>query len=166
MKALTDEQKESARRRSREWAQRNKDKVRERSRERAKTPEVQAYQKAYRAARTDERREYNRKWREAHPEKVRGYAAAYRARDPERSNEHSRRWQRKALGIPEATRPCPIHCELCDRVLEKGKVHLDHCHATGKFRGWLCNRCNLALGHLGDSIAGLERAIAYLRRCG
>ncbi len=166
MKALTEEQKIAARIRSREWAQRNKDKVRERSRLRAKTPEVQAYQKAYRDARRVERREYNRKWRAAHPEKARGYAAAYRARDPERSNGHSRRWQRRATGVPEATRPCPAHCELCDRVLEKGKVHLDHCHSTGKFRGWLCNRCNLGLGNLGDNLASLQRAVEYLIRCG
>lgn len=166
MKALTEQQKIDARRRSKEWAQRNQDKVRERSRERAKQPEVKIYQKQYRDSRIVERRDYNRQWRAMHPEKVLAYAAAYRARDPERSNMHSRNWQRRSLGIPEATRPQPNNCELCDRLLEKGKVHLDHCHETGKFRGWLCNRCNLALGHLGDSIVGLERAIAYLRRCG
>ena len=74
--------------------------------------------------------------------------------------------QRIQRGLPPPTRPCPAQCENCDRVFEKGKIHLDHCHDTGKFRGWLCNRCNLALGHLGDNVKGLKRAIAYLERAG
>jgi hypothetical protein len=31
------------------------------------------------------------------------------------------------------------------------KLHLDHDHETGVFRGWLCKGCNMALGHLRDS---------------
>jgi hypothetical protein len=41
-------------------------------------------------------------------------------------------------------------------------VVLDHDRVTGKFRGWLCQECNSGLGKLGDDIAGLRRAIAYL----
>jgi len=73
---------------------------------------------------------------------------------------------RVARGLPAPTRPCPTQCELCDRVLERGKIHLDHDHVTGAFRGWLCNRCNLALGHLGDNIQGIKRALAYLVKNG
>jgi hypothetical protein len=40
---------------------------------------------------------------------------------------------------------------------------VDHCHATGKVRGVLCRRHNLALGQVQDSIAELEALIAYLR---
>jgi Recombination endonuclease VII len=165
METISESKKEAANRRSKEWAQRNRDKVRERSRERAKLPETKAYQKAYRASRREAARECNRKWHAAHPGKARAYAAAYRARHPERARKQSRLWQRKVMGLPEATRPCPSHCELCDRVLLAGKFCLDHCHTTGVFRGWLCSSCNLALGQLGDNIAGVERAIAYLRRC-
>ena len=31
------------------------------------------------------------------------------------------------------------------------RLHMDHCHETGKFRGWLCAGCNTALGLLGNS---------------
>jgi hypothetical protein len=41
---------------------------------------------------------------------------------------------------------------------------LDHNHETGKFRGWLCDNCNTGIGKLGDTVEGLERAIAYLKR--
>lgn len=76
-----------------------------------------------------------------------------------------RAYYRKRAGLPEATRPIPENCECCGRKLEQGlRTHLDHCHTTGVFRGWLCNRCNLGIGHLGDCIEGLQKAIKYLKR--
>jgi Recombination endonuclease VII len=76
-----------------------------------------------------------------------------------------RAYYRKKAGIPEATRPCPSACECCNRPMGTGKqVHLDHDHVTGKFRGWLCNSCNLGIGALGDDIKGLRLALAYLKR--
>jgi hypothetical protein len=52
----------------------------------------------------------------------------------------------------------------CDICRSEGTTLLDHCHVTGKFRGWLCRECNVGLGKLGDDIAGVRRAIAYLER--
>ncbi len=42
--------------------------------------------------------------------------------------------------------------------------HVDHCHKTGKVRGLLCNRCNMAIGLLGDDPDRAVRAAKYLRR--
>ncbi len=56
--------------------------------------------------------------------------------------------------------PSPF-CEICRRL---GRVVLDHDHETGEFRGWLCQECNSGLGKLGDDIAGIRRALAYLER--
>lgn len=39
---------------------------------------------------------------------------------------------------------------------------VDHCHATGKVRGLLCNDCNLAIGR-GKSPETLERMASYVR---
>ncbi len=44
------------------------------------------------------------------------------------------------------------------------RLSIDHCHETGKIRGLLCGKCNRSIGGLGDTIAGLERALAYLRQ--
>lgn len=41
--------------------------------------------------------------------------------------------------------------------------HLDHCHITGKIRGFLCSNCNTGLGLFKDNINLLESAIKYLR---
>ena len=52
-------------------------------------------------------------------------------------------------------------CGICGR--EKEKLHVDHNHKTGKVRGLLCNKCNLAIGQFGDDIQTLQKAIFYLR---
>ncbi len=41
---------------------------------------------------------------------------------------------------------------------------MDHCHESGRFRGWLCSACNSALGHAKDSPHHLQAAIAYLEK--
>lgn len=73
---------------------------------------------------------------------------------------------RKRAGLPEPTRPCLGFCENCGRHEKEfaKRLHLDHCHKTGKFRGWLCSECNTGLGKLGDDIGSLRKAIAYLER--
>lgn len=55
------------------------------------------------------------------------------------------------------------NCDLCGKPPGKRRLCLDHCHKTGRFRGWLCDNCNGSLGHLGDTVEGLEKAIDYLK---
>ena len=76
--------------------------------------------------------------------------------------EQTRRYSR----LPEPTRPEPGGCEICgaDSGPRFRHLALDHDHETGAFRGWLCNRCNVAIGALGDTLEALERVVAYLRR--
>lgn len=53
-------------------------------------------------------------------------------------------------------------CSLCTEPLV-GKVDVDHDHVTGKVRGLLHHRCNVALPYIED-VAFREQAIAYLRK--
>lgn len=55
-------------------------------------------------------------------------------------------------------------CAICgtDTPCGVGRFHVDHNHATGKVRGVLCHRCNLALGFSGENISILQSAIEYL----
>lgn len=56
-----------------------------------------------------------------------------------------------------------LHSGLCDICSEKHKVlDVDHDHKTGSFRGFLCRRCNGALGGFKDSVVTLKSAISYL----
>lgn len=57
-----------------------------------------------------------------------------------------------------------VDCACCGSSTPPEKVHMDHCHETHVFRGWLCNPCNTGIGSLGDNIEGLERAIDYLKK--
>ena len=75
--------------------------------------------------------------------------------------------------------PRPTHasyaCPICDKTSEELKSSgrwdkltliwcLDHCHKTLKFRGWICQGCNIGLSRFYDSIAIFKRGIKYLER--
>jgi hypothetical protein len=53
----------------------------------------------------------------------------------------------------------PAKCDLCGGVI---KIAYDHDHNTGKHRGWLCMKCNTALGLVNDDVALLKKMIEYL----
>jgi len=44
----------------------------------------------------------------------------------------------------------------------KTAAFIDHDHRTGFVRGVLCNKCNLGLGLLGDTISSIRRVVRYL----
>lgn len=43
------------------------------------------------------------------------------------------------------------------------RLSIDHCHVTGKVRGFLCNRCNKALGLFKDDTFIVNNALNYLK---
>jgi hypothetical protein len=56
-------------------------------------------------------------------------------------------------------------CKLCgdhESNQPHKRLHIDHCHETGKYRGLLCNKCNLGLGAFKDNVDVLKQAIEYL----
>ena len=68
----------------------------------------------------------------------------------------------------ELTRPSGIwSCPICEKTqmieMMASKPRMDHDHATGKFRDWICDSCNTGLGRFKDEIYILERAIEYLK---
>lgn len=56
-------------------------------------------------------------------------------------------------------------CYICRKGTGRTKrLSVDHDHSTGLVRGLLDQKCNRdVLGHFGDSIEALERAIEYLK---
>ena len=86
------------------------------------------------------------------------------------TNKHAK--VRKILhhqqGLPPENHRCPICLGNKNEVTGGPKSStqwvLDHCHETESFRGWLCHKCNRALGNFNDDVNILERAIDYLNR--
>ena len=75
---------------------------------------------------------------------------------------------RSTVNEPPADYCCPICNKTTDQVKDFGGKRnrawvLDHCHQSNEFRGWLCHRCNRALGGFSDDVDYLKRAIQYLQ---
>lgn len=56
-------------------------------------------------------------------------------------------------------------CKIChvDETTLSRKLHVDHCHKTGKIRGLLCSNCNTSLGLLKESPSLCLKIINYLQ---
>ena len=54
-------------------------------------------------------------------------------------------------------------CQVCGKECGNG-ICLDHCHKTGKFRGFLCNNCNSTIGWAGEDTDIMNKLILYLEK--
>jgi len=92
-------------------------------------------------------------------------AAMRRANREDTRIKHARRFGHRP---PPFEKDCPPRpddnrCQCCGELVRGSKnFHLDHCHKTGAFRGWICSGCNTGTG-LADSIDRLEKRITFLR---
>lgn len=92
-------------------------------------------------------------------ERSRQSAHKYRRLNLERSRKQWVDYRHRKL-VASAGRLKPKVCDVCGG---NGKICFDHNHAKGEFRGWICNHCNLILGHAKDNAELLEKMIQYLR---
>lgn len=106
-------------------------------------------------------REYQRR-RFADPAKRAKKNAYYRAYAYTPKVGVQRRKYRLAVRVALAGRPKPAECEVCGRGDQK--IHFDHCHRTGMFRGWLCSCCNLTVGRMKDDPELLRKLAIYTER--
>ena len=120
----------------------------------------------YRKANPDKIKQWRESYKGPSPEVSRDRARAYREANRDKVRERGRNRWRSRTGRPEPTRPVPDRCECCGRLASElvQVLSLDHCHSTGKFRGWLCVRCNLGIGSLGDNLESVLKAVKYLQR--
>lgn len=90
--------------------------------------------------------------------------------NPERrAKEHFKSKVKQNYGInyeeyEELLKKHNYKCAICQSNSSENnkKLHLDHCHETGKIRGFLCRACNHGLGNFKDDIDLLEKAKEYL----
>lgn len=131
--------------------------------------------------------EYHRKWREANQERIKATRKAYYAlheddikaqskayaeANPLRVKTRVRTRGLKQYGLTEEQYQELLlkqdsKCACCNSAEPGGpwkRFAVDHDHTTNKIRGLLCFSCNTGIGNLGDSIAGVTRALDYLKR--
>jgi hypothetical protein len=103
----------------------------------------------------------NSLWAKSNAKLANQIAKRWKDNNPARYRESTQKHYRKKRGqIEKPTRPQPIACEWPGCV--RSDLKEDHDHATGLFRGWLCNRHNLALGGIGDTVDALRAGLRYL----
>ena len=125
---------------------------------------------------------YLKQWRSENPDKVSISNKKQKTKNPERARKDNRKsylnniskrrekaWKRigveftykeyEALLIQQ-----DFKCAGCQKHESEFKraLHVDHCHQTGKIRGLLCHRCNVAIGALDDNPELLKSMIRYL----
>lgn len=92
------------------------------------------------------------KWRE--------YNSRWKAKYPGREQEVKYRYR---YGVELSELPAkPVNCDVCGKPHKK--IVLDHCHSSGKFRGWLCDPCNVTLGAVSESAETLRGLADYLEK--
>lgn len=111
-------------------------------------------------------------YRARNADKIKARVAANKKRwkslSPERRAEYARKG---AFGLESKDFQALLAsqdglCAICrkpETTVSNGKVRalsVDHDHATGRIRGLLCQRCNLAIGNLDDS-PDRARAVAH-----
>lgn len=102
-----------------------------------------------------------RLWKSAHPERRREH---YLANPRPTIDRHLRRLygitlaQYEGLLVAQDNR-----CAICGaRPSERRRLDVDHDHESGRIRGLLCPRCNLALGQIGHDPARARALADYL----
>jgi hypothetical protein len=112
---------------------------------------------------------HSKEWRENHSKKLKGKKPKNLGVSFGLSREKNVRWSggdNNLFRAKTAPRPKPIQCEVCGAFGKdfKNGLHLDHDHTTKKFRGWLCCRCNVALGMVKDNTETLIALAEYIKK--
>jgi Recombination endonuclease VII len=155
----------------REWARRNPEK---------RKVYVQRWREKNRE--TILERERQRRIRNADSRRAQG--AAYRAKNRERIRQYSRDYYAKNPGkhyqgrmkahlkkkyditperFDEMVAEQNGRCAICGGESNGKRLHVDHCHETGKVRSLLCYGCNSGLGSFKDNIGRVIAALQYLQ---
>lgn len=144
----------------------------------------------------ERKREANRKWRADNPEKARYFDSKWQKDNPEKSqayqkayrdihnkSDDTRRWRanyylktKYGMTLEEYEARLKAQngvCKICFKKETKRhqsgqivRLQVDHDHKTGAVRALLCNRCNMTLGKLEESVELASAMIAYLEHYG
>ena len=126
----------------------------------SRDPEVQRRYKLdhyYRHLKANQAR--SRAWNQAHPDQRLETSLRYRFGITKKQFDAMVGEQKElcaACQLPETATD--------SRTGKLRRLHVDHNHETGKVRGLLCTRCNLAVGYLKDDPQRAQGILTYLLR--
>ena len=108
--------------------------------------------------------EYHRARYLENPEPFKAKSNLWAQNNPEKVRAGSKLRKQKLREL-QAGRARPDFCEVCSRKpTGRGAIHWDHSHTSNQFRGWLCSKCNMALGLVDDNPDILRKLTTYLER--
>src|SRR5262245_17721506 len=104
----------------------------------------------------------------ANKDEIKAARRERRKTDPEYREKQSYYKTRCLYGISDDDRDALLAsqggvCAICRQKSER-PLGIDHCHSSGKVRGFLCFKCNAGLGMFNDDTDRMRAAIAYLER--
>lgn len=118
----------------------------------------------------EDRKKSQAAWYQANKDRALANTKAYYAANKMHLRKMDRAYQASVkFGIPredflKLEAETGRNCEICHKNVDENgkKLAMDHDHATGKFRGFLCHMCNIGLGAFMDSPALVNLAFGYL----
>jgi hypothetical protein len=110
----------------------------------------------------------NRAWRTEHREKLNAQWFERWTTDAEFREGRRARYRLKTygLGADDYQRMLAEQngvCAVC-KLNSRRELYVDHCHATRKVRGLLCNKCNTGIGMFDDDPDRMRAGAAYVER--
>jgi hypothetical protein len=132
-----------------------------------KKEQVKQYNKEYRKKHYQKLKEIKKKWRESEEGKEICRLNQKRFRDSQNGKDYRLRYN---YGISLEDYNLLLmnqqhSCKICGKEFQLDNphdIHVDHDYTTGKVRGLLCQKCNMAIGLFNDDINKLLTAIKYL----
>lgn len=119
------------------------------------------------------RKEYLKKWKKNHKIHLSKWRKKHRlknldeSRRKEREQRYKYNYHSTVAEIEDLFQKQNGICPICRLPLHREiprECHVDHCHRTGKLRGWLHKQCNILLGACNEDEQKLLNAIDYLNK--
>lgn len=123
-----------------------------------------SYKKRYYEENRDKIKAKNARYYRDNAEKIKADVKARADADPEAVRDRLLRKKYK-ITVEEYERMLVAQngvCAICEKQPSKRRLHVDHCHKTGRVRGLLCSNCNTAIGKLNDDPALMLKAASYV----
>jgi hypothetical protein len=116
----------------------------------------------------------HKRWHSQNKEYANAYRRRWAAENPEKAEAQRQRKRLRRYGLTieqyddivcRQNNRCGVcRCSLAE--IESKRIHIDHCHVTGRVRGVLCEQCNLGIGKFKENAEALARAAEYLQSGG